>query len=458
MMVLLWGVSASAEESMQFDKYLGLLEGSPSLQMKLKTVEAAYYSVLSGVSVQRPQVSVQAGASWLSGQDTAGARLQNIKVSSVALVLGQRIDISGTFSLDERQRILSYEIARADFCSSVNSLLSQGEELWWSALLARENVVLQKDVLRQRSENHRVTMEKFRQQLVPRLDIVRSEAQVVEAESWVKEAEIAYANLLQQLSFLAGGVEVVPADEELRVPLFDLGEVDLERALATRPDVRAAHLNLERARLIKKLMAKGKTPTLDFGLQWTPWAEPELSTTPQKGEVGASLQLKIPILDGNKTKYEILNADSLVQAAEQGVLSVNDMARRDVAVAKNNWKRAAALEQDKKLQVERSDEELRITELMYLEGMGAQIDLINAQTANQAVRTDYINAVKEMYVALVELRRVTGDYAPTEEGTWKEALIRYGKGEHLSVRKDNRPRAEKSSHSSAPSKALRKKK
>ena len=65
---------------------------------------------------------------------------------------------------------------------------------------------------------------------------------------------------------------------------------------------------------------------------------------------------------------------------------------------------------------------------MYAEGMGAQIDLINAQTAYQAVKTEYLDAVKNMYVALVALRQAIGDYSPAEDGTWKDAVKIYGKG------------------------------
>ena len=97
----------------------------------------------------------------------------------------------------------------------------------------------------------------------------------------------------------------------------------------------------------------------------------------------------------------------------------------------NNWRNASASEQDKQLQVERSEEELRITELMYSEGMGAQIDLINAQTAYQAVRTEYLDAIRGMYVALVALRQALGGYAPDENGTWREAVDRYGKGNEI---------------------------
>jgi outer membrane protein TolC len=140
------------------------------------------------------------------------------------------------------------------------------------------------------------------------------------------------------------------------------------------------------------------------------------------------LSLNIPLVDGNATKYGALNMDRLAQAAEASLSSVEIATEVDLKVARNNWEKAAALEQDKKRQVERSDEELRITELMYNEGMGAQIDLINAQTENQRVRTDYLNAIQGMYIAIVDLRKAVGDYSPDENGTWKEAVIKYGKG------------------------------
>ena len=125
------------------------------------------------------------------------------------------------------------------------------------------------------------------------------------------------------------------------------------------------------------------------------------------------MTLTFPITDGNGTKYRTLNADRLIQAAESNLAALKESTRRDITVAMNNWRNAAASEQDKQRQVERAEEELRITELMYSEGMGAQIDLINAQTAYQAVRTEYLDAIRGMYVALVTLRQAIGDYAPS---------------------------------------------
>jgi outer membrane protein TolC len=419
---------ASAAETVALDRYLEMVkQGNHSLQAGVRNVEAAYYGVLASVSYQRPGVALSGSASYVTNQQTGEEHNRNAMVYNTSLGLTHRFDLSGEYALDERQQILFYESQRAAFDNNVNLLLAAAEDAYWSAVLARENIALQKDVLRQRRENNRVIEEKYRQQLVPRLDLIRSEAQVVAAESLVTEAAAQYRNLLSGMAALTGGTEVVPVEEPLAVPDFNLG-VGLEEALLSRPDVRASRLALERGKIVKKLAAKGMTPTLTGAIRWTPWSEPWNSSTPQDGEIGASLTLNIPLIDGNSTRYKTLNADRLAQAAEAALRSAENATNQDLTVALNNWERASALEKDKKRQVERSDEELRITELMYNEGMGAQIDLINAQTENQRVRTDYLNAVKGMYAAIVEFRRAIGDYAPAEDGTWKDAVVRYGKG------------------------------
>ncbi|GHS97068.1 hypothetical protein AGMMS50276_16500 [Synergistales bacterium] len=418
----------SAMQFVSLERYLEIVrDNNHSLRAGIKNVEAAYYSVRAAVSYQRPRISASGSASYLTDQETGGSHNKNAVVYNTTLGLSQRISLAGEYTLDEKQLILSYEAQRAAFENSVNTFFAMAEENYWAAVLARENVALQVDVLRQRLENNRVTEEKFKQQLVPKLDLIRSEAQVVAAESLVTEAQAQHKTLLATLASLAGGTEIYPIGEPLIVPKFSLG-MELDKAILTRPDTRSARVALERSKTLKKLAAKGLSPTLSATIGWTPWSDPWNSSTPQKGEFGASLTLNIPLTDGNETKYNTLNADRLVQAAEATLKSVENTARLEMAVALNNWDMAESLEKAKKRQVERSDEELRITELMYNEGMGAQIDLINAQTENQQVRTEYLNAVRGMYIALVQLRRSVGDYAPNEEGTWKKAVIRYGKG------------------------------
>lgn len=417
-----------ASVSMTLPQYIReILLNNHSLRAGMKSVEADYYSVLSAVAYQRPSTSGAFTGSYVTKQTAGNASQENVFAGNMALRLSQRIDINGSYKLDEQQNILGYEVSRANFDNSINTFIAAAEETWWSAVLARENMKLQHEILLQRSENHRVTVEKYNQELVPKLDIVRSEAQVVEAETLEKNAETTYMNLIAELSLMAGGLDVEPVDEQLKVPEFDVA-LNFEDAIARRPDIRAASLNLDRAKLVRKLTAKGLAPTLDFAFQITPWSDPESYATPNNQQAGGSLVFTFPITDGNSTKYKVMNTERLIEASESNLEAVREQTRRDITVAMNNWRNASAAEHDKQRQVERSEEELRITELMYSEGMGAQIDLINAQTAYQAVRTEYLDAVKNMYIALVAMRKAVGDYAPDENGDWDEAKLRYGKG------------------------------
>ena len=423
--------SSLASVSMTLPQYISeILLNNHSLRAGMKNIEAGYYSVLASVGYQRPSTSGTFTGSYVTKQSAGGASQENVFAGNIGLRLTQRIDISRSYKLDEQQNILGYEVSRANFDNTVNTLIAAAEETWWSAVLARENMKLQHEILLQRSENHRVTVEKYNQELVPKLDIVRSEAQVVAAETLEKNAETAYLNLIAELSLMAGGLDVEPVDDELKVPEFDVA-LNFEDALQYRPDIRAARINLERARTVKKLTAKGLSPTLDFAFQFTPWSDPETYATPNQYQAGGSLVLTVPFTDGSATKYRVMNADRLIQASEANLQALQEQTRRDITVAMNNWRNASAAEQDRRRQVERSEEELRITELMYGEGMGAQIDLINAQTAYQSVRTEYLNAIKNMYVALVAMRKAIGDYSPNEDGSWSEARERYGNGKNI---------------------------
>jgi outer membrane protein TolC len=123
----------------------------------------------------------------------------------------------------------------------------------------------------------------------------------------------------------------------------------------------------------------------------------------------ASIRLNIPLRDGGAAKNKFLSAKASVESAEASLAYI------ETVTAKNGWNRSVALERAERSEMEMSNEELRVTELMYREGMGAQIDLINAQIENQRVRAEYLNAVKNIYVSMIQLKKATGDYAEKTE-------------------------------------------
>ena len=423
--------NVNAAQSVNVEQYLNIVRAqNHSLLSAAKSVEASYYQVLSSMSYQRLKAGITVSGNYNTAQASANGKNHNPLGYSITPSMSQVIDISGVNSLNERQAILGYESARVTLENSVNSLIASAEQAYWSVVMARDNVALQKDVLRQRQENLRVTEEKFNQQLVPKLDVIRATSAVSEAQNSIVNAETTLLNRLAALKNYAGGADVEPSDVNFYIPILSIN-VNESIALANHPNVRHKKVLLAQSEIQKQIAKKGMAPTLGASAAWNMLYGTSTGSSMESGEASLGLSLNIPIADGNQTKYDTFNKSAAVQAAEESLLDSEASAILNLTVARNDWLMAKSLEENMKQQVERSNEELKITELMYNEGMGSQLDLITAQTDNQTVRTNYLQAVMGMYSSIVSLRQAMGDYAPAEDGTWKAAVVKYGKGNNF---------------------------
>jgi outer membrane protein TolC len=437
--VILMTSYVNAAQSVNVEQYLNLVRiQNHSLLSSAKNIEAAYYQVLASVGYQRLRAGFNVNANYNTVQQSAGGNVYNPVGYSISPSISKAIDISGVHRLSERQSILGYESMRVAFDNAINNILASAEDAYWGVVMARDNVNLQRDILRQRQENLRVTEEKFNQQLVPKLDVIRATSSVSDAQNAIVNAEGTLLNRLAVLRNFAGGVFIEPSDTNFYVPELSISINDAI-ALENHPSVRQRRIVLAQSEVQKRIAKKGMAPTLGASASWNLLYGTSAGSSMERGDsVVVGLSLNIPIADGNQTKYDTLSKSAAIQAAMEDLIESEASVILNLTVALNNWNMAKSLEENMKQQVERSNEELKITELMYNEGMGSQLDLITAQTDNQAVRTNYINAVMGMYSAIVNLRQAMGDYAPNVEGTWKDALVKYGiKKETESAEKNN---------------------
>ena len=68
-----WTGSAEASGALRLDEYLRqVLQANHSLQAGIKSVEAAYYAVLSGVAGELPPAPVSGFRAWLLGPRAVG--------------------------------------------------------------------------------------------------------------------------------------------------------------------------------------------------------------------------------------------------------------------------------------------------------------------------------------------------------------------------------------------------
>ena len=120
-LVLYAPAATYASVAMTLPQYVSeILLNNHSLRAGMKNVEADYYSVLASVGYQRPNISGTVTGSYVTKQATEN----NVFAENLGLKLTQRIDISGSYGLNEQQNILGYEVSRANFDSNINNVIA----------------------------------------------------------------------------------------------------------------------------------------------------------------------------------------------------------------------------------------------------------------------------------------------------------------------------------------------
>ena len=242
-------------EPLSLDLFLErVLQGNEELETSRHDLEARRETATLSVVHQRSSLALK-GAGWLLSEgDREG-------YGYVQLALTQPFDLSGRHSLEERHALLTYAVAVAGHKETVNDLLGNAEEVYWSALMARRRVKLQEALLDERRETLRVVEERFRQGLVPRLDVVRASPRLKEQESLLVRARADERDELSRLSTFVGGGDVEPDEGAFLLPSFL--EADRERARRQRPALVRLEGEAELCRVERALAARGMAPVLD---------------------------------------------------------------------------------------------------------------------------------------------------------------------------------------------------
>ena len=385
-------------------RYLALvMERNNDLAAVRQEIEARLFSARAELAVQRPSLGLSAEASKWLDKDRGDQQ--------VDLSLSHRVNLSGSYGLQERDLLLGVEILRNQYADAVNERLALAASAYRQAVMAALNREAMEQIVEKRRESLTITKEKFDKEMVSLLELLRAQSQVDDGEAFLLQARQKYEQQLVEMSALAGGAPAIPtiAPPELDgAPLV----VDEEKAWGNRPDVAALLLSKERASVQRSLAAKGLSPFVDLSVGLRVGQDYASSYAEERtGEVFVRAVLTIPLADGGKTSNTTEAAALMLRKTEYELAARRDGLKREADLVRERWTRALEIVAIRRRQAERADKELEIAELMYREGMGSQLDLINAQEADQKSRTEFLSAVQELWLVLAEADRVMGRWS-----------------------------------------------
>ncbi len=276
-----------------------------------------------------------------------------------------------------------------------------------------------RDDLRDAQTNLSLAEARFKQGLSPYADVIKAKAVVANARYKLtnrqKELYVAEGELNMEMGNpVMEGIDVV---ENLRndtevVPL-DFQEIAQE-GWQRNPQLKEIAQELEAEESRKRQVYSEFLPSLDFNWYYG-WHDTSFPANDYK-EWEWMLTLKIPLFSGFASRARLAREKALVSSLK------HQLEWERLTVTQEMWKAFQEVKASKanvaqsKAYLESAQEDLRITQGRYKEGLANMVDLVTSQASLSLARAKHISSVASYKRALVALEKAIGRVPVLERG------------------------------------------
>lgn len=311
-----------------------------------------------------------------------------------------------------RSTVRAAELTRAQMLVDVTAAAAQAHH---DVLLAQENKRVAEKSVAVLARAVDLARAHYQEGTVSRLDVLRSETRLSSARAALRRATTARATAREALAAAVGLDPARAPPVRGHLALEDVVEFSLEGtdvvAETSRggPSVRAQSAAADAARSLADAARAARRPAIGLFLAGLT-SQPELISGEDRWglELAAGVSISWPLYDGGAAAGEAAGYEAeaarLTAEAAQEKLSTEaaalawkrqmDRARSDVATAAEN--------------VDRAERALAIAEERYAEGVGLQLEVLEAEADLTGVRGELARAIHDHHTAYTALLRAMG--------------------------------------------------
>lgn len=345
--------------------------------------------------------------------------------TTYTLEVDQLVERGGKRALRIRQSDLSSKAAEAQLQDTLRQQVFQLQQAFFTAVLARENLRVAKENLNHFDKTEHILITQAKEGYSSGVDLKRVRLQRLQFQRDVATAGQTYqqslrdvlnligagnapssANATQLTAIfdsstsleLAANLEVIDADLEIIPTLLWIDDLR-KMALANRPDVKAAKLNLEAGRAGLELAQAQRVRDVTVGGQY--------SRTGSDNTVG--VVLGVPLKIGPRANAAISQATAIRLQAEAQLRQIETQALTDVEKAFTSYQVSRdrlRLFSGEALRL--ASDVLHTEEIAYRDGAKSLLDFLDAQRTYNQTLMDYNQARYDFLMSLYQLEFATG--------------------------------------------------
>jgi len=341
-------------------------------------------------------------------QDIGANSFQNTVSATYPLYTGGLIE--GTIAASEhelRSKILSLERARQNVILSVKGA-------FFDMLRAKDMAKLAGDSVERLKAHVRNVDVLYRNGSVGRADLLRSEVELINAAQTMSQAENEYRVSIKTLNDAIGlplGTELsYEGDMSYAALPYTLDEC-IEYALSRRPDLEAAELLQKKAQAGVTVEESGRRPRVTLSASQTfssPYNWPGLD----QDNLQIAVQAEYTFSDAGVTESKIRGAREDVKRMGYNYESVRDAIVLDVTRYFMTTQETIVRIETASQAVDMARDAYRIALVRYREGVGTNIDVLDAEAALNQTYSNHTQALCDYNIAAAQLENAVGDSMP----------------------------------------------
>jgi len=259
-------------------------------------------------------------------------------------------------------------------------------------------------------EAHRRDVESFlRAGTAPKLDLFKADTELAAAVERRIQTQNSIANTRELLRSLIGmdePGEFTIAFEDKPAIHGETAKADLERALAARPDYKAA---LSKVKMIEERVAAARGKRLPDIYGAGDYGGKAGDSLAFKENWSLGVRLMLPVFDFGRIGAEIDRERLELMNAKEEERALRLTIARELKEAQTTIVNADERIIVSEKAVSSAREQVRIEDLRYRSGDNTSTDVINAEAALIRSRSDHYQARFDRYVAVAFLKKATGD-------------------------------------------------
>lgn len=340
---------------------------------------------------------------WANTSKQIGNQHSNTVSASMPIYTGGKL--SGTI----KQAKAGYLISEQGLQKAYNDMRTTVTNGYFDMLQADNMQKLGRESVTRLADHLKNVEAQYEVGVVAKVDVLRSQVELANAKQSLIKAENAYQIAEANLNKIVG----LPMDTQLKLdnilvyaPYENDMQYCLDYAAMHRPELEQAKQNVEAAKGALRVAISGHMPQIaaSASQNWNNknWPGDE------NGNWYVGVSVGLNIFDSGVTTSKIHGAEADLAKAHETYRDTVDAVNLDVRSNYLNLREAEKRIDTTKLAVSQAEEDYRIAQLRYMNGVGTNTDVLDAQVALTDAKTNYLQAMYDYNTCKTNLETAIG--------------------------------------------------